>query len=505
MARSSAPGTPAFRIFTVEKGAKVSITGLTITGGSAGYGGGIENSGSLSVTDCTFSGNTATGAAEDFAESKGGGGIDNFGTLSVTGSTFSANSATASGYDDAHGGGIANSGTASVTGSTFSGNSAADGSSQGYANGGGIDNSGTLSVNNSTFSANSATGGIGGFGGGIGNSGTLSVTNSTFSGNSETSGGQSYGGGIASDGTLAVTDSTFSGNSAIYSSSSGGSGGDGGGIFNSGTLEIANSTLSGNSATGSSNSAGGAIADVGTASIYYVTADDNSAAAGGGIASGISAVGGGQSDVVDSIFQNPQGGNVSVASGGAFDSLGHNLFSDDPAISLQPTDLVNTDPLLGPLANNGGPTLTQALLPGSPAINAGIPVAGIATDQRGTARPLSGATDIGAFQVQPPLTVVSLVRHSIPGQPNVLVLTFNLPLDAAPAESLANYRLVRAADGSVISIRSARYDSASESVTLLPRPRLPLKSDLRADRDRHAALGPDHNRGRLSRWCRPTG
>jgi hypothetical protein len=131
-------------------------------------------------------------------------------------------------------------------------------------------------------------------------------------------------------------------------------------------------------------------------SISYVTADDNAAATGGGVA----ITSGAQSVVasIDSIFQNTQGGNVSVATG-SFHSLGHNLFSDDPGISLDPTDVVNADPMLGPLANNGGPTLTQALLPGSPAINAGVAVAGIATDQRGASRPTSGPTDIGAVQV----------------------------------------------------------------------------------------------------------
>ena len=75
--------------------------------------------------------------------------------------------------------------------------------------------------------------------------------------------------------------------------------------------------------------------------------------------------------------------------------MGHNLFSDTPAVTLQPTDLVNTNPLLAPLGDNGGPTDTQALLNGSPAINAGIGIMGIASDQRGDPRPTSGTTDIG--------------------------------------------------------------------------------------------------------------
>ena len=223
------------------------------------------------------------------------------------------------------------------------------------------------------------------------------------------------------------------------------------------------------------------FADSGTASISFVTAADNSASSGGGIA--ITA--GPRSAVVsiDSIYQNAQGGNVSVAAGSIFGSLGYNIFSDTPGISLAPTDRVNTNPLLGPLANNGGPTLTRALLPGSPAINVGTPVAGITTDQRGAPRPQDSAPDIGAFQVQPPLTVVSLGRYGIHDEPTALVLTFNLPLDVARAESLANYRLVWAGpdnrigtrDDRVIPIRSAQYDAASQTVTLRPRHRLPLR------------------------------
>ncbi len=375
VARSSALGTPAFRIFTVSNGAKVSITGLTITNGSAADGGGIENSGTLSVTDatfsgnsamasgnapadggaiansgmlsvadCTFSGNSAAYVLGEGSSTEGhgsGGGIENSGTLSVSDATFSGNSAMASGYSAADGGGIASSGTLSVAASTFSGNSATDISvarygADGAASGGGIENSGTLSITNTMFSGNSTTGSLPGFGGAIGNNGTLSVSNSTLSGNSVTGSSGGSGGGIANSGTLAVNGSTFSGNAAICQSCMSGVGSDGGGIFNGTTLSIANSTFSGNSATGSSSSAGGAIATVGSASIYYITAADNSAASGGGIASGITLVGAGQSNVTDSIFQNTQGGNVSAAAGGVFDSLGHNLFSDDPDITLAP-------------------------------------------------------------------------------------------------------------------------------------------------------------------------
>jgi hypothetical protein len=613
VARSGAPGTPAFRIFTVPSGVEIAISGLTIMGGSAVAGGGIENAGSLSLVNTKISGNSATGVAGASVGGRGGGGgIENSGTLSVTSSTFSGNLATggdATGTSvggAGSGGGIENSGMLSVTGSAFSGNSAVGGGGfagggagdgggiensgtvlvtssafsgnsahggDGYAgggsgDGGGIKSSGTLSVSTSTFSDNAAAGGNGqtagsptGVGGGIENSGMLSVTNSTFSGNLAAGGNGvrdngGLGGGIASSGTLSVTNSTFSGNSAA--GGDGGDGGDGvgggiensgmlsvtgsaftgnsargegsffnpgdgagGGIANSGTLSVTSSTFSGNSATGggthsccaggtstgggiensgtllvtnstfSGNLArglsvnvptgdGGGIESSGTASISYVTVADNSAINGGGIA--VAAGPRSSVDSIDSIFQNAQGGNVSVAAGGSFRSLGHNLFSDAPSVSLDPTDLLNANPLLGPLADNGGPTLTRALLAGSPAMSAGFAVIGITTDQRGAPRPSGRAPDIGAFQVQPPLTVVSVGRYGVHRQPTVLVLTFNLPLDTPRAEDRANYRLVWAGpdhrlgtkDDRVISIRSAHYDSAFHAVSLRPKQRLAL-------------------------------
>jgi len=558
VARSRAPGTPAFSIFTVAKNAVVAITSraatgsLTIAGGSAPdggaidnagslslvsitingnsavglgsgsvvatLGGGIENTGKLSVTDCFFTNNSATGSTNETGDSGYGGAIANSGRLSITASEFFVNSATGGGGQFAGNGGggaIENSGLLTIAACQFAENSASGGSSNtgisGDGDGGAIMNTGTLSITESAVGANSAKGSFDSFGGGIYNSGTLSVINSgfdrnlaqggfdsfgggiynsamlsatdtDFTANSATSlngtaGGAitdyGYGGGIDNSGTLSVTNACFLGNSATSLFGTGGvptaDYGYGGGIDNSGALSVANATFIGNSATGVDGSFGGGIADSGAASISYVTADDNSAATGGGVAitPGAQPV----VDSIDSIYQNTQGGNVAVAAG-SFRSLGHNLFSDDPAVSLSPTDLVNTDPLLGPLSiNNGGNTETQALLPGSPAINAGISVAGITTDQRGAPRPLTGATDIGAFQVQPPLTVVSLRRSGT----ERLVLTFNLPLDASPAESLANYRLVQAGGNErVISIRSAQYDVASQSVTLRLKTRLSL-------------------------------
>jgi hypothetical protein len=222
--------------------------------------------------------------------------------------------------------------------------------SRGFGNGGGIYNAGTLTVSGSRLSGNGAPG----HGGGIYNAGTLAVTDSTLSDNS--AGG---GGGISNAGTLTVTNSTLSGNSAFDG---------GGGIYNAGTLAVTDSTLSGNSVEGSELFLfGGGIFNAGT---LTVTA---------------------------SIFANNIGGSLGL-SFGAIVSKGHNLFSDSPFGALNPTDLTDTNPLLGPLADNGGPTQTMALLPGSLAIDAGVAVPGVSTDQRGVPRPQGRAPDIGSFE-----------------------------------------------------------------------------------------------------------
>jgi hypothetical protein len=183
-------GGNAVQVFAVPTGVKLNLNKLTIAYGFGvgGFGGGIYNRGTLTVTNSTFSGNTAP---PESGVAVGGGGIFNTGTLTVTNSTFSGNSAV-------YGAGIANfGGTGAVTNSAFSGNSAAFG--------GGIENfnfgsGASLTVTNSTFSGNSAPDG----GGGIDNSGTLTVTNSTFSGNSADPSCCGPGGGISNGGTLTL-------------------------------------------------------------------------------------------------------------------------------------------------------------------------------------------------------------------------------------------------------------------------------------------------------------
>ncbi|MDQ4126608.1 MAG: right-handed parallel beta-helix repeat-containing protein, partial [Actinomycetota bacterium] len=194
------------RVLEILSQANVTISGLTISdGGTAHYGGGIYNAGTLRLTNSTISGNSAYST---------GGGIYSAGILTVTNSTISGNSAADYGGANS-GGGIYSAGTLTVTNSTISGNSAGGSTATSVygARGGGIYNrGGKLTVTNSTISGNSAAAGADGeavYGGGIySGSGTLTVTNSTISGN-VASGSFGRGGGIyngsASTATLANT------------------------------------------------------------------------------------------------------------------------------------------------------------------------------------------------------------------------------------------------------------------------------------------------------------
>jgi hypothetical protein len=332
-------------------GGSLDLMDVTVVNGSAFRGGGIVSGGgtTLTVTNSTFSGNSA---------SFQGGGIFNGGTLAIANSTFYGNSA------GSEGGGIFNGGTLTVTNSTFSGNSA--------DSGGGMSNGGTLTLTNSTFSGNSARSG----GGMASDVGTLTVTDSTFSGNSA-----AVGGGIRIDGgTLTVTNSTFSGNSAS------GAFGFGGGIFNIGTLTVTNSTFSANSAGrsggGIANRAGGIV------NFRNSTFSGNSAVTSGGGIDNLDGV----LTLENTIAANsPSGGNCS----GAILDGGGNLQHPGTDCGLT---IASDDPLLGPLQNNGGPTDTMALQPGSPAIDAAVAANCPPTDQRGVSRPQGAGCDIGAYE-----------------------------------------------------------------------------------------------------------
>lgn len=239
------------------------------------------------------------------------------------------------------GGGVENLGVLTLTRCIVSGNTA-------FQGGGLYNNGGTLTINYSTISGNALKGTcnfcfIGG--GGIYNQGVLTVNNSTISDNNPYTKG---GGGIATNGhTVTISKSTVSDNMA------------GGGIFsiNGAKVMIINSTVSGNNGGGI-----GVIGVGGKVTISNGTVSGN----GGGI--GVHGTGS-KATLQNSIVANNSGGNCS----GSITSNGYNLSSDGSCPFTNTGDLNNTNPLLGPLQNNGGPTQTQGLLSGSPAIDSGRP------------------------------------------------------------------------------------------------------------------------------------
>jgi len=284
---------------------------MTIQHGFGGSGGSVVNSGVLTLSRCTVSGNTAC----------------------------------------LHGGGLWNNGTLTIISSTISGNVAA---------------------NNNCCNRFCST-----FGGGIYNIGGMTINNSTIAGNSS----PSYSGGIFNGGTMTVSGSTISGNT-----------GEGIGVISTSSSALSNSTVSGNTGAGIDLSSS--------------TATLSNSTVGGNTGHGIEIDTGSMATLQNSIVANNGGGNCF----GAITSNGFNLSSDGTCDFDGPGDLNNTNPLLGPLQNNGGPTQTQALLSGSPAIDAGNPSGCtdsqghlLKTDQRGMPRPDkedTGGCDMGAYERQ---------------------------------------------------------------------------------------------------------
>lgn len=292
-----------------------------------------------------------------------GAGLYNRGATQLTDVVVTANTAGGSG-----GGGVANDGALTLTGSTVSANSA--------TSGGGIESGGTLTLQTSVVSGNSSGGGGGG---GLAFTGsTMTLTNSMVSGNS-TAGS---GGGFFSNGTVTLDRSLVTGNSATFG---------GAGMLNNGTMAIVNSTLSANTSGNGNGAGGGGIYNNGPLTVTSSTFYLNTAPDGGAILNRSSATF--KRSIVAGATANSCAGNTAIT------STGYNLSSDNTCALAGTGDISNTDPQLGTLADNGGPTHTHALLAGSPAIHAGG--AGCpppATDQRGVSRPQGAACDIGAYE-----------------------------------------------------------------------------------------------------------
>lgn len=299
------------------------------------------------------------------------------------------------------------------------------------ANGGGgiyVNYNSTLVVDASTISNNE-----GREGGGIGTTGYVTVRSSTISGNrARLHGGGLYAADRDVDG-MQVSFSTITGNTADADANGDG---DGGGIFNSqGTLGITGSIVAGNS----------------DATPGQPTAPRDCGAL------------------------NPKSAT------GARNLIGS---LDGCAAYAATVAVVNPNPLLGALADNGGPTRTHALLAGSPAIDAGgapCPTA----DQRGVARPQGAACDIGAFEyVRPRITVAVDVRPGSTENPVSLSIQGTLPVAVLSSATFDARTVVVASvrlNGTAVATRpDGAYRSSIEDLNGDGRPDLLLQFDVQA-------------------------
>ena len=346
---------------------------------SAENGGGVHNTGSNLLVKHSV-------IAQNQAQQRGGGVYNAAsGSLQIDTSQVLSNSASD------NGGGVYNAGSfATIFSSTLGGNQADAGS------GGGIYNaSGIVSVTQSSLQSNRAI-----FGGGAYNAASMTVQASAVQSNTATS----FGGGLHNGSTaanLSIVTSTVSGNSAVR----------GGGLYNESAASVSASALVSNTANasggGAHNAAGGAL------SSQNNTFSGNSAPSGGGlnVTAGSSAY-----LTFTTVASNTAGGGINVSGGTAqvyaallvynagsncAGVITHNGFSMSSDGSCSGFAFTNTNPLLQPLALNGGQTLNHALPPGSPALDK-VPTAqcNVPNDQRGISRPQGGACDIGAFELE---------------------------------------------------------------------------------------------------------
>ena len=332
--------------------ADLTLQGVTVSGGvSNARGGGVyaDATAKLTVENSIITGNTVIGAAQFYS----GGGVSSVqGDITLNHSIVSGNSA------QKNGGGIycKVDGTITLNNSTVSGNHA-------YDSGGGIYNfAGDVVLNGSTVSGNSAG---------------ITYTTPSYS----IPRGGNAGGGIWVYSKAILTNSTVSGNSVNFF---------GGGIF-AYALQVGRPSRRDGTPAAAHN---------GTGSVYlnFSTVSGNTVFPGYGSIGGIQATY--YLKAFSSIISGNSAGDVQ-AGNSMFDFAGdHNIIFGDPPFNAPP-DTLNCDPLLTPLGDYGGPTQTMALQNGSCAIDAGPATSvDVTTDQRGLARPVGVATDIGAVEKQ---------------------------------------------------------------------------------------------------------
>ena len=413
-------GGNANHLFQMNQTGTLTLNNLTITGGAniTGDGGAIRNGsaagngGTLNINHCKFLNNKTIGSTTGIKPD--GGAIITYGPLNITNSEFANNEAwdggaisarsssavtTISGSDFhdnrttstslAEGGAILleDSASATITGSHFATNHVSSYPSYGGA----ISSKGTLSIIGSTFEGNTASDG-----GAVALSGPTSIVRSSFTGNVAFFGGACISGG----GPLMVSETSFVGNGGSTAA-------EGGAMKIYGTITLQDVTMSGNSADN-----GGAINQRGTLSLQNVTISGNQSRRGGGIlqigggttltnvtlvenssteAAGGIQVNAGTVAATNTIIANNPGGNCS----GTIATNSFSLSSDDTCGFGAGRDIV--DPMLGPLANNGGFSQTHLPQPGSPAIDTATATGAPPRDQRGYLR-AGVAPDVGAAE-----------------------------------------------------------------------------------------------------------
>ena len=435
------------------------------TAGGNGYGAAICNLGGiLNLTNCAFYGNQARGGVgstyASFGSSGGncgqawGGAIySDGGMVGLSHVLFSGNLASGGSSSSCFGGNAAGGALFSrnsqliVTGSSLMGNGALGGAGAGSGDGLGgalyLSADSTAIFQHCSFVTNGANGAYSGdawFSAGIGqggaiyNLGSAQIVNSLFCSNSCLGGSGGglplgQGGAVFSTNVLWIDSCTLSGNRAVGGSGSSyhfwqfrGGTGDGGAVWSSGDLRATNSTFVANSAAGGTDfglldlsarpgANGGAVRLAGGAGILMnVTVSGNRADASGDFPGTGPASGGGLSStnatvtIRNSIIANTGfGGDV----WGPLIDAGYNICSDSTANFSGTGSLNNVNPLLGPLADNGGPIPTMLLLSGSPALDA-VPAGFPPVDQRGVMRPQGVAADIGAVEVDNKPPTVSI-------------------------------------------------------------------------------------------------
>jgi CSLREA domain-containing protein len=412
-------GGSADRVFQILAGANVTLSGVAVRNGNPGSGvsgGGIAVDGTarLTLNDSAVMNNTGlTGGGvyvqglltlnNSAVENNQGGGVLNDAGLLLFTNVDIINNSGDFGLSNQNGGVLEMVGgriSGNLGGGLYNWNADATLGNlviADNAQGGGVQNLATglatasLTLSNSEVLTNTATSGAGILNEGL--AAVVQISNARVGANIASSGG----GGINNNGVMILTASLIDHNQ----------GRSGGGIDHSGSsLQLTNTTLSGNIATDN----GGGLHNRGSATVNNTTFSGNQADTGANIYNDGDTAG---LIIRNTLLADPLVGVNCVNNQGSISSNGHNLESANTCGFTATGDLIDTSPLLGPLQDNGGPTSTHALMPGSPAVDAGNPAvpgsggdACAAVDQRGAPRPVDGdgdlspVCDIGAYEYQ---------------------------------------------------------------------------------------------------------